>query len=204
MNGCRENAGSARKRARLSQCECVVGSNFRQILAESAPAVESEEAPMQPALFFFDVRYFEGSPDVYQIPLAISTGAALDEITATRPDSIVARLTSAAGPVLLHDAVAREDFHQELLGLIAQNATLPVSREGKAAPRTDALFEPSRDGSLEKLAETPIASFTGAAQCSTRRSGNSASVRRASDSICRRSTIAASRISICGRFSARG
>ncbi len=123
----------------------------------AAPAVESEEAPMQPALFFFDVRYFEGSPDVYQIPLAISTGAALDEITATRPDSIVARLTSVAGPVLLHDAVAREDFHQELLGLIAQNATLPVSREGKAAPRTDALFEPSRDGSLEKLAETPIA-----------------------------------------------
>ena len=35
--------------------------------------------------FFFDVTYFDGSPDVYQIPLSVSTGAALDEIAAHQP-----------------------------------------------------------------------------------------------------------------------
>ena len=69
-------------------------------------------------------------PDIYQIPLAISTGAVIDEIAANRPDSIVARLTTAAGPAILHDAVVREDFHQGLLRLIAGNATLPVSHDG--------------------------------------------------------------------------
>jgi maltose alpha-D-glucosyltransferase / alpha-amylase len=97
-----------------------------------------EPAEIRPALFFFDVHYFEGSPDVYQIPLAISAGDAIEEIAATKPDSIVARFTSVAGSVILHDALVREDFHRELLGLIAANATLPVLREGVAAPESDA------------------------------------------------------------------
>ena len=43
------------------------------------------------------MTYFDGSPDVYQIPLAVSTGAALDEIAAHQPESIIARLTTIAG-----------------------------------------------------------------------------------------------------------
>jgi maltose alpha-D-glucosyltransferase / alpha-amylase len=121
------------------------------------PGGESEAEPVQPALFFFDVHYFEGLPDVYQIPLAISSGAALEEIAAKRPESIVARLNSATGPVILHDALAREDFHQELLELIAANATLAVSQEGKASSGSDAAAELALDSGEEKPAETPIA-----------------------------------------------
>jgi maltose alpha-D-glucosyltransferase/alpha-amylase len=117
----------------------------------------SEPAAMQLALFSFDVRYFEGLPDVYQIPLAISAGAALDEISAAMPDSIVARFTSAAGPIILHDALVREDFHRELLELIATNATLPVLREGMAAPESDAALEAPPDAGSDMAAGAPAA-----------------------------------------------
>jgi maltose alpha-D-glucosyltransferase/alpha-amylase len=120
-------------------------------------ANESETTAIQPALFFFDVHYFEGSPDVYQIPLAISTGAAIEEIAANRPDSIVARLTTLTGPAVLHDAVVRDDFDQGLLRLIATNATLAISRDGFAATGSGAALEAPLGGNGESLADTPVA-----------------------------------------------
>jgi maltose alpha-D-glucosyltransferase/alpha-amylase len=90
-------------------------------------------AAIPTALFFFDVSYFDGSPDVYQIPLAVSTDAALDEISAHQPESIIARLTTASGPAILHDATVSEAFHHALLSLIACDMTLPVQEDGKLA-----------------------------------------------------------------------
>ena len=206
MTGCRGNAGLAQKHAPLSRCECAVGSSFQPNPGRLPTAGDSEAATIQPALFFFDVHYFEGSPDIYQIPLAISAGAALDVIAANRPDSIVARLTQLAGPAILHDAVVREDFHQELLGLIAaeRNASGFAGRTS-GSQNSDAAASNHRAMQLEKLAEAPGQLLSpGAAQCSTRRSGRAAAHRRAADSICRRSPIAASRVSFRGRFSARG
>jgi maltose alpha-D-glucosyltransferase/alpha-amylase len=124
----------------------------------SSPGSESEAAAMQPALFFFDVHYFEGSPDVYQIPLAISTGAAAEEIAANRPDSpdsIVARLTTSTGPAVLHDAVVRDDFGQGLLRLVATNAALAISHGGSAATGSGASLETSLDIKGESPADTP-------------------------------------------------
>ena len=43
-------------------------------------------------------------------------------------------MTTAAGTVAVYDATAREDFHQQLLQLIAGNATLPISHAGTIAP----------------------------------------------------------------------
>jgi maltose alpha-D-glucosyltransferase / alpha-amylase len=120
-------------------------------------AGDSETASIRPALFFFDVHYFEGSPDVYQIPLAISGGAALEDIAENSPDSIIVRLNSAAGPVIVHDALVREDFHRELLDLIAANATLPVSHEVRLSSASDATLEASPDPASEKPAEVPAA-----------------------------------------------
>jgi maltose alpha-D-glucosyltransferase / alpha-amylase len=91
-----------------------------------AAAETAEAAPIPHALFFFDVSYFDGPPDVYHIPLALSTGAQLEDVLANHPESVVTKLTTSAGPGLLHDATAREDFNQELLRLIQSNATLPV------------------------------------------------------------------------------
>jgi maltose alpha-D-glucosyltransferase / alpha-amylase len=122
-----------------------------------APAAESDAAPTLSALFFFDVHYFEGPPDVYQIPLAISTGAALEEFSAKKPESIIARLNSVMGPVILHDAVVREEFHQELLSLIAANATLPVVGDGKAPSASATAIDPATDVASDKPVENPAA-----------------------------------------------
>jgi maltose alpha-D-glucosyltransferase/alpha-amylase len=92
-----------------------------------------DAAPLLPALFFFDVAYFGGSSETYQIPLGLGIGADLDAITAEHPESIIVRMTTAAGPAAVYDASAREDFHQELLRLIARNATLPLFDAGRSA-----------------------------------------------------------------------
>ena len=94
----------------------------------------SGEVSILPALFFFDVTYFSGAPEVYQVPLAISTGVEFDEVATNRPQSVIARLTTMAGPAILHDVIARENFHQELLRLIARNATLPLLERGTIVP----------------------------------------------------------------------
>ena len=48
----------------------------------SEPADESAGA-IPPALFFVEIGYADGGCDLYQIPLAIDTGAEADEIQAT-------------------------------------------------------------------------------------------------------------------------
>ncbi len=145
VTGCRGSGGLAPKHVPSNLYGCAAGSSFRQMAMASHLRGESETATIQPALFFFEVHYFDGPPDIYQIPLAISAGAALEEVTANRPDSIVARLTTATGPAVLHDAVARDDFHQGLLRLIAANATLPVSHDGVSASGSGTALEPSLD-----------------------------------------------------------
>jgi len=115
-----------------------------------AGAGESQAAKVRPALFLFDVFYFEGPPEVYQIPLAISGGAELEEVAAKNPESIIARLNTGAGAVALHDATAREEFHHELLELIAANATLQVARDTRAPAGLDISLEAIEDVNTEK------------------------------------------------------
>jgi maltose alpha-D-glucosyltransferase/alpha-amylase len=99
---------------------------------DAASASSAKAIP--PALFFFDVTYFSGVPDTYQIPLAISTGAEMDKVATNQPQSVITRLITGTGPAILHDAAAREDFHHELLRLIARNATIAMSTSGKIVP----------------------------------------------------------------------
>ncbi|HVN94634.1 MAG TPA: maltose alpha-D-glucosyltransferase [Terracidiphilus sp.] len=94
--------------------------------AAHSPDPSQPRIAVPSALFFFEVTYFTGPPDVYQIPLEVSTESALDEITAHQPESILVRLTSGSGPAILHDATVSEDFHHALLNLIAADATLPL------------------------------------------------------------------------------
>jgi maltose alpha-D-glucosyltransferase/alpha-amylase len=101
--------------------------------AEFAASCSADAATLCPALFFFQVAYFNGSPDTYQIPLAVGIVDDLDGLVAAHPESIVAKMTTAAGGAVIYDATARQDFHQELLRLIARNATLHVSETGALA-----------------------------------------------------------------------
>jgi len=115
-------------------------------------AVSASNAKAIPAaLFFFYVTYFSGSPETYQIPLAISTGAEMDKVAINEPQSVITRLTTGTGAAILHDAAAREDFHHELLRLIARNATLTMASGASTAPGTMSALDAStsaqdRDG----------------------------------------------------------
>ena len=79
------------------------------------------------ALLFLEVAYSDAPPDFYQLPLAIATGPDRDNISADQPVGVIASFDSASGPVTLYDPFAREEFHQDLLKLIASNTTLPLS-----------------------------------------------------------------------------
>ncbi len=102
-------------------------------------ATDSVFAP--PALFFFEIAYADGPSDTYQIPLALSSGAEADDLSANHPQRILATLPTPNGPALLHDATAREDFRQSLLTLIEHNVTLrlstPLATDSEAALNQD-------------------------------------------------------------------
>jgi maltose alpha-D-glucosyltransferase / alpha-amylase len=87
-----------------------------------------------PAVFVVEIGYFEGAADVYQLPLAISTGTQADEVTASRPDSVLTTLASATGIAILHDATAREDFRQCELELIELSESVPLNQVVASAP----------------------------------------------------------------------
>jgi maltose alpha-D-glucosyltransferase/alpha-amylase len=91
--------------------------------ASQLPEAESLGA----ALFFLAIRYNEGEPDTYQLPLALSTAREMESILADRPGAVLATLSAAGSPFLLHDATVREDFRQSLLKLIEAAQTLPLA-----------------------------------------------------------------------------
>ncbi|MFZ1941787.1 MAG: maltose alpha-D-glucosyltransferase, partial [Terracidiphilus sp.] len=68
--------------AKTHKIESVRIRNWVELATDAKPAASANDASdpeaIPCAIFFFDVTYFNGSPDVYQIPLAVSTGAALD------------------------------------------------------------------------------------------------------------------------------
>ncbi len=101
----------------------VVESDIKDLV----PGERSEAAPGPPAIFFVEVSYFDGEPDTYQLPLAISTGNQADAVTSERPDSILTTLTSVSGVAVLHDAAAREDFRRMELMMIERNASVPLT-----------------------------------------------------------------------------
>jgi maltose alpha-D-glucosyltransferase/alpha-amylase len=104
-----------------------------------------------PALFYFEICYADGIPDVYQIPLAMSAGREGAEVSAEHPESVLASVRSATGDVVLHDASRRQDFQQFLLQLIERGATLSLG-SNKAGDR--AVRAAGGDGAGQPVAPT--------------------------------------------------
>ncbi len=98
------------------------------------------------ALFFLEIAYAEGLADQYQLPLALTMGAAVEDLRTASPGSILATLSTPTGPAVLHDAATREDLRQGLLALIGRAGSLPLS---------------DKDGAAHEIAATLIAAHTG-------------------------------------------
>ncbi len=106
------------------------------------------ELPNLPAaIVFIQITYAEGDPDVYQLPVALTTGPEAGAVRANAPTSILASFTTADGPAILHDATAREDVRQSLLALIETESTLtataPTSTTTPQSPASLAATQPS-------------------------------------------------------------
>ena len=115
-----------------------------------APILPSASVPpastVGDALFFLEIGYADGATDRYQLPLAFTSGSAVDEVRANFPLSILATLNTPTGPAILHDGATREDLRQALLALIGREGRLPVSDAAEAA---------------QEIATTLIAAHTG-------------------------------------------
>ncbi|MGC1462357.1 MAG: maltose alpha-D-glucosyltransferase [Terracidiphilus sp.] len=87
-----------------------------------SPKTES----IPPALFFIEITYDRSPADVYQLPLAFSTGAEAEEIALSALQSVLTTVAFPMGTAVLHDATIKEDVRQCLLRLIERNATLAL------------------------------------------------------------------------------
>jgi maltose alpha-D-glucosyltransferase / alpha-amylase len=132
------------------------GAKSRTI--KSVTVLDSAELPgLNAALVFLQLTHDDDSTSVYQLSLTITTGEAAETVRASDPASILATVTTAKGPAILHDAVAREDFRQAILNLVEANAELPSANGVLIGHCSSAFAEargtgplPARTGSAEQ------------------------------------------------------
>jgi maltose alpha-D-glucosyltransferase / alpha-amylase len=108
-------------------------------------------------LVLLQLTYDDDTTGVYQLALTITTGEEAETIRAADPSSIVATVTTSAGPAILHDAVAREDVRQAILQLIESNSEVHTRNGVLIGERSSAFVDargteplPSRTGSAEQ------------------------------------------------------
>ena len=107
-------------------------------------------------LAFLRLTYTDDTVDLYQLPLAISSGEEAEKIRRLAPASILASLGAGDRAAILHDAVAREDLRQALLNLIGSNGSVPGQNSTLVGARSSA-FEDLRGGD-------PLPARTGSAE----------------------------------------
>jgi len=132
------------------------GSKARKI-----QKVEVEDWAQMPGagavLVFLKVTYEGNQTDLYQLPLAVSTGEEAEAVRARAPLSILANLNTGAESAVLHDATGREDLRQALLRMIADGTSV-TSETGSLVGQRSTAFEemrgtgplPGRTGSAEQ------------------------------------------------------
>ncbi len=110
------------------------------------------------ALLLLDISYTGGVGDTYQLPLTYTSGAEAEKLLATHASAILATLNSVSGPVVLHDALSREETRQLLLSLIEQGKPLSLNSGDTLQGHASSAFAatrgtaplPARTGSAEQ------------------------------------------------------
>jgi len=129
--------------------------------SKSIREVEVEDSVHLPGgvavLVFLRLTYADDTMDLYQLPLAITSGKAADALRTSSPNSILANLSTGASTAVLHDATASEDVRQALLTLIDTNLTAKGETSYLVGQRSSAFNAvrggdplPSRTGSAEQ------------------------------------------------------
>ena len=90
------------------------GSKSRKIV--SAKIVDHARlGGLAAELVMVEVKFAQGEPESYLVPLAVSSGPEAEAVRVASPDAVVAALPDGA---VLHDATLREDFRQAMLHAI--------------------------------------------------------------------------------------
>jgi maltose alpha-D-glucosyltransferase/alpha-amylase len=150
------------------------GAKSRTI--SSVRILDWAELPNLPAaIAFLQITYADSpQPDVYQFPLALTSGDDAEAIQTTAPASILASLTTIHGPAILHDATAREDVRQAILTLIETHATLTATAATISTPVVNSTpvvdqensggssgLQPTESSLREERASAPAPTLTG-------------------------------------------
>ena len=114
------------------------GAKSRTI--KTVSVIDSAELPsLNAVLVVLLLTHDDESTSVYQLALTVTTGEAAEIIRASDPGTIVATVSTAQGPAILHDAIANEDVRQAILSLIETNGQLPT-RNGVLVGHTSSVF----------------------------------------------------------------
>jgi maltose alpha-D-glucosyltransferase/alpha-amylase len=115
---------------RIQSCRVLYWVDLSRNGENAAATAFPDQSPMRafrPAIFFIEVAFFDGDPNVYQVPLTLSIGRNADDVSANHGESIITTFTSSSGLAVLHDAMVLDDFRQILLAVIQRNLNLPLS-----------------------------------------------------------------------------
>ncbi len=107
MRGNRWFAGKARaiRSVRIVSCACPDG----------------DESPAR--LAYLEVTYLDADPEIYQVPMQISSGTEAQRLLEEAPGLVIARLP---GDAVLHDALDSESFRATLLRMIVRGERVPA------------------------------------------------------------------------------
>ncbi len=129
---------------------------IRSAIMASVTPLPGDEA----ALAAVNVVYDDGTADLYQLPLAMATGAEAEFLRESAPAAVIATVNRAQGAVTLYDATASASFRTALLTMITRGAEVAMNLGGSAASLSatkatgfdgsDLLGMPSRVGSVEQ------------------------------------------------------
>ncbi len=126
------------------------GSKARQV--NSTCVLDSFAISGDDRLALVEVRFEEGPVEVYQLSLALATGARAEQLLAEHAASVWARIQLAhePGAAVLYEPLVDESFCDELLRLIETQRPLAGQR-GELASWQTAAFGPARGESNRKL-----------------------------------------------------
>jgi len=74
-------------------------------------------------ILLIEVKYAEGSPDTYLLPVSFSSDPEADKIKSENPQAIITHLKSRSSDGVLYDCVHNEEFRKNLLLIISKRHT---------------------------------------------------------------------------------
>jgi maltose alpha-D-glucosyltransferase/alpha-amylase len=132
----------------------------------SARIASSTPVPnTQAVLATVEVAYETGDNALYQLPLAIATGAEAEALRTSSAKAILASLESTDGSSLLYDATANAEFRDSLLRMVLESSSGKPETAASSGPEDDtSAISATRSASLDAFTLANEPSRVGSAE----------------------------------------